>query len=355
MSGSKDEILGRVDLIVKELARERHGLTTSEIYSRLKDTEYGTTERTVQRDMKILEGFFGIYGEDEARTTRWNIEQKSNDSVFHDEAAFAVLLTQLQLEQTGQKTLLEKLRDVGNYAKSVLEARNTQLGAWYRSVRFKSPELHLNAPIIKVQLLNQLTQCVLNKELIKVSYLKHQGDQPEEIKVTALALIYRGKVPYLVARKYADEAPKNPLDRIRQFPVSRIVDVSAVLLGDPQIASFDIDEFMNSSQVSYQIGDAFTLEMEIFDSVRREIEDAHLGANQKITPIEEQPKNWRLKVDVEYNQNLIHWLFGRAPYLRVTGPAPFKEMFYRDLQNALRHHEMNRIEIAKERTFQPFK
>ena len=355
MSGSKEEILGRADIIVKELARERYGLTTDEICSRLEASAYATTLRTVQRDMQILSAFFGIYGEEEARTTRWKIDRKSNDSVFHDEAAFAVLLTQLQLEQTGQKTLLDKLRDVANYAKSVLQARNTQLSAWYRSVRFRNSELHLNAPVINAQLLNQLTYHVLNKELIKVSYLKHQGDTPQEIKVTALALIYRGKVPYLVARKYADDAPKNALDRIRQLPISRIAGISSTIHGDSQVANFDIDEYINSSQASYQIGDAFTLEMEIFDSVRREIEDAHLGANQKITPIKGQPTNWQLTVEVEYNQNLIHWLLGRAPYLRVTGPEPFKEMFYRDLQNALRHHETGRIEIAKEKTFQPFK
>jgi predicted DNA-binding transcriptional regulator YafY len=184
--------------------------------------------------------------------------------------------------------------------------------------------------------------------------MRHQGDASEEYTVTALGMLHRGKVPYLVARLHEANEPKHSMDRIRQVPVSRIKAVRATLFNEPQVCNFDFDEYLRSNAASFQIGKPFRLELEIFDSVRREIEDAHLGENQEITPIPGQNKNWQLSVDVEYSQNLIHWLFGRAPYLKVVGPKPFRDMFYRDLENALNHGSNNQIEIVPERTFQPF-
>lgn len=352
--GAKLDILERVSFMVSEIAAERHGLTTETIFARLQATRHEVTLRTVQRDLLAMDGLFGIYGATEAQTTRWHVKPQTNDSVFNDEAAFAVLFTRLQLKQTGQKTLLKRLSSIYDYAKSVLKHRNNDLTAWYRSVRFTSSELQLRAPLLNEELLQQLNRDILEKNIVKLDYVKHQGDVAREYTVTALGLLHRGKVPYLIARMYEENEPKHPMDRIRQFPVSRITGVRPTLFAKPQVCSFDFDEYLRSSTANYQIGKPFRLELEIFDSVRREIEDAHLGANQLIKPIPGQDKNWRLEVDVQYNQNLIHWLFGRSPYLKVIGPKPFRDMFYQDLKNALEHGEREQIEIAQEKTFKPF-
>src|SRR5690606_29479728 len=98
-------------------------------------------------------------------------------------------------------------------------------------------------------------------------------------------------------------------------------------------------------------GEPFRLRAVIFNSVRREIEDAPLGEQQVLSEIDGQPYNRLLEVTVPYTLNLIQWLMARSPYIKILAPDDFRQRFREELSRALRNFDDDELQIPLQRTF----
>jgi hypothetical protein len=320
--------------------------TVTQLMQVLEDKELkDVSRRTVQRDIASLEGHFGVYRDDD-HDDLWCLDKTNFDSLFEldDAVALALLVADKQLAHITPSHILDPLQSLVKRARSQLDNRDSAAANWSKRVRVAPASHHVKPPQIEERLYRRLIDGALNQAALKLNYYPHQGDEPQSLTVTALSIFYRGSVPYLICRDHHN-------DRIRQVPFSRISDVKETLSAEPRIQKFDLAEYEQSGALAFRFGEPFRLHLEIFNSVRREIEDAHLGDDQKITPIAGHDTVFDLEVTVPYTLNLIQWLMARSPYLKVKAPADFRKKFYQELARALQHDTAEHVEVPKERTF----
>ena len=346
--GSSKE--GAIRLLLHLQALYQGPKTISQLMESLdgQGTVSSKVRRSVQRDMAALEGYFGVYRDD---NNVWHIDRSDFDKLFdiEDSVALALLVAEKQLAHITPSHILDPLDGLFKRAKAKLNNSDTAAANWSKRVRVAPASHHLKPPKIDKRIYKRLINAALNQEAIKVNYHSHQGDPAQQLTVTALSIFYRGSVPYLVCRMHSSDKTKN--DRVRQLPFSRISDVKDTLFDEPRIQDFNLAEYEKSGALAFRYGEPFELHLEIFNSVRREVEDSHLGENQKITPIKGHDTVFNMTVTVPYTLNLIQWLLARAPYLKVKAPADFRQKFYKEVARALQHDTAEHVELPQERTF----
>ena len=303
------------------------------------------SRRTVQREMKALDGHFGVY-RDEYSIDTWRMDQTDFERMLEmqDSVALALVVAERHLDHIGPDSVIEPARKLFARAKRQLQARDTPAAKWLQRVVVESASHRLQAPQINKRMHEFVLDTALRQVVIMLDYCRHKGEPPEPLTVTSLSMFYRGNVPYLICRDHSD-------DRIRQLPLSRIDNVRESIVSAARVQDFDLDAYAATGALAFRFGEPFRLQLEVFQSVRREIEDAPLGQNQYLGEIPGRPDLMLVEVTVPYTLNLVQWLMARAPYLKVLGPADFRESFYEELRRGLANGAHDHVEVPKERSF----
>lgn len=343
---AKSQLIRMVN-VLQALYERPHSV--SELVQLIKDRELGeVTERTFQRDMVALNGHFGVYPEENTNPTIWCMDKTDFQKLLEldDRVALALVVAKKQLQHTTPAHFLNELDSLMKRAQAQLESRDSTAAQWMKRVKVAPASHHLQPPQLSKQMYQRLMEACLEQKPLKVTYHKAQGDEGNEIEITALGVFYRGMVPYMICRDHKD-------DDVKQLPFSRISGVVECITVAARVQNFDIDKHTRTGALAFRYEDPFELELEIFKSVRREVEDAPLGEQQIIEPIDGLIDTHRLKAKVPYTLNLIQWLMARSPYLKVIGPANFREKFYEELRRGYANNESEHVSVSAERNFKP--
>ena len=305
------------------------------------------SERTIQRDMAALENHFGVFKHEEGELKgKWAIDTTDFDTLFEieDAVALALMVAQKQLQHTAPDTILRRLSRLFNKAERQLNARDSKSTHWMKRVKVAPLSHQLQAPEVDHDISERLLAFAMSQSAIRISYFRFPGDPVKEYTVTALSIFFRSTVPYLICRDHDS-------GKIRQLPFSRISQATETVTAEPQVNDFNLDEYERSGALGFRYGDPFEVELEIFVSVMREVQDAPVGENQNIEVIDGRPNMYRLKATVPYNLNFIQWLMARAPYLKVIGPDHFKAKFNEELRRAYANACSDHLKVPEERNF----
>lgn len=325
--------------------------TISEIEAYLQTLEIRTvTKRTLQRNLRDMEDSFGVYhknkGGTKGKPSIWAIDYKmfKNPFAYSPDVAMALALSYQQIKMNVPADIVEKVDPIFKQAISQLEQSQSVQAKWVKCVTVSPASFMLPPAKVKPEIAKHLTECALNQEVVEITYRTSHVGNESIISGTALGIHYRGNVAYLLLR---------PLQRnnVRQFPFSRIYKVKQLITATPETNDFNINELSRSGSLTMTYGPPFKLEAIIFDSVRREIEDAPIGADQVLTKHGDDPLYSKLNVTVPYNLDMIQWLFARSPYLKVLGPLSFKEKFEEELRRAWQNVELDSPQVPKEKNF----
>ncbi|RUO53596.1 helix-turn-helix transcriptional regulator [Pseudidiomarina homiensis] len=332
------------------LALYEKNRTTAELLDYLERKELANvSKRTIQRNLEDLEGYFGLSRLPKNGANApdvWQLEQQEFERLLEleDPVALALVIAEQQLAELGPMDVFKPVEGLFKRAKEQLAARNSLASLWYRRVKVSAASHRLTGPQLDSEKSQRLLEVALKQVAVRLHYHPHQDDPAQVIRATALAVFYRGAVAYLVLRDHAS-------DRVRQLPFSRISEVREIVTDDPRVGDFDLEEYAASGALAYKFGEPFRLEAIIFNSVRREIEDAPLGDDQEISPIEGQPNCRRLRVTVPYTLNLVQWLLARAAYLKILAPTDFRDKFKEELVRALANIENDQLNVPQRRNF----
>ncbi len=325
--------------------------TISEIDAYLQTLEIKTvTKRTLQRNLRDMEDSFGIYQKNisvsKGKSIVWAIDYKmfKNPFSYSPDVAMALALSYQQIKMAVPADIVAKVDPIFKQAITQLEQSNSLQAKWAKCVLVSPASFMLPPAKVKPDIAKHLTECALNQEVVEITYRTSHVQKEYTIRGTALGIHYRGNVAYLLLR------PQQKRE-VRQFPFSRISNVKQLITAKPEINNFNINEFSHSGALTLTYGHPFKLEAIIFDSVRREIEDAPIGTDQELTQHGENPLYSKLNVTVPYNLDMIQWLFARAPYLKVIGPTSFKEKFEEELRRAWVNVQLDEPQVPKEKNF----
>ncbi|MEE2003163.1 WYL domain-containing protein [Alkalimonas sp. MEB108] len=307
--------------------------------------------RTLQRNLREMEDSFGIYQvNDDAgkgQACLWAVNNKmfQNPFAFSPDLAMALALTYQQVKTSVPADIVEKVEPAFKQAMAQLEKSESIQAKWAQRVHVSASSYVLPAAKVKPEIAKRLTDCALNQVAVQIIYRITHTAKDSTIQGTALGIHYRGNIAYLILRPRGKK-------RVRQLPFSRIYAVKELITTLPEVGDFMIDAFAKQGKLTMTYGEPFRLEAVIFESVRREIEDAPLGDDQVLMQAYEDDMYRKLSVTVPYNLDLVQWLLARAPYLKVLGPEPFKVKFEEELHRAWRNVLSGTLDVPKEKNFE---
>lgn len=324
--------------------------TVAELLEYLQEKEIArVSKRTIQRNLEDLEGYFGLSRR--ARTAAsepdvWQLEQAQFERLLEleDPVALALVIAQQQLAELGPMSVFKPVEGLFQRAREQLAVRQSLASLWYQRVKVTGASHRLIGPTIDGQMHQRLLEVALKQAAVRLCYHPHQGDSGQLVRATALAVFYRGPVAYLIIRDHAN-------DRIRQLPFSRISEVREIVTDDPRVGDFDLEEYAASGALAYKFGEPFRLEAIVFNSIRREIEDAPLGENQELLPLEGQSNCRLLRVTVPYTLNLVQWLLARAAYVKILAPTEFRDKLQEELRRGLANFDDDELRVPTQRNF----
>jgi hypothetical protein len=307
--------------------------------------------RTVQRDLERFEGSRGVTVNREQKPYLWqritgeSIELKKENKRRY-ELALAIMTAKKQLELTSPPEITTALKQVFNDAEILLNQTTETASLFHKRVKVINPSHLLQPPRLDAKVLMVLREAALFNRVIKFGYKKHSHDKAKKMIATGLGLYYRGSVAYFISFNHEYKT-------VVRYPVSRIVTAKETPTINPEgVNDFDIEKYEKENSLAYTYDKPFRLKAMIFLSIQREIEDAHLGENQSVTPIKGNETFKLLEVDVPYTLDLIQWLIARAPYLKILGPPAFKAKFDEEIKRAYSNVKNVEPKVPKEKNFE---
>ncbi|WP_286682711.1 WYL domain-containing protein [Idiomarina sp. T82-3] len=271
--------------------------------------------------------------------------EQDEEHITEDYQALAIALAERYWSITALPEREKSLSRLFEEAREQLSESESREARWYKKARAVEPSHWLKEPQLNKQVFDTIRIALLREEPIKISYKSHARDAPYKVSVTPLGIFFRGRVAYLIT---CDHDTK----RIRNRPISRIVEATEIV-SEPAILpeDFDIDNYIKAHAESITYGEPLRLKAIIFDSVEREIFDAHLGENQVITPYGTDERFKLLEVDVPYTLDVIQWLLARAAYLKVLSPSPFKYKFEEEIRRMYLNATSDKPSVPKQKNF----
>jgi predicted DNA-binding transcriptional regulator YafY len=308
------------------------------------------TVRTVQRNLEILDGSRGVTANKATAPYLWR--RKTGESIAltdentrKHELALAIMTAKKQLELTAPPGITEALKEVFNDAELLLNQTNKPASLFHKRVKVINPSHLLQPPRLDEKVLMNIREAALFNRVIKFGYKKHPHDAAKVIIATGLGLYYRGSVAYFISFNHESK-------EVVRYPVSRIeAAIESIGIAPQGVNNFDIEQYEIENSLAYTYDKPFRLKAMIFLSIQREIEDAHLGENQSVTPIEGNETFKLLEVDVPYTLDLVQWLIARAPYLKILEPAPFEAKFKEEIKRAFENTKNKEPHVPKNKNF----
>ncbi|ATZ73285.1 hypothetical protein CWC33_06050 [Idiomarina sp. X4] len=245
--------------------------------------------------------------------------------ITEDYQALAIALAERYWSITALPEREKSLSKLFEEAREQLEDSESREARWYKKARAVEPSHWLKEPKLDKRVFDCICYALLREEPIIITYKSHGRDTPYKITVTPLGIFFRGRVAYLVAYDHERQVTRNR-------PISRIVEAKSKLGSAIIPKGFDIDTYINSHAGSITYGEPIRLKAVIFESIEREIAEAHLGENQTIKPYGRDERFKLLEVSVPYTLDLIQWLLARAAYLKVLEPIEFKNKFEEEIK-----------------------
>ena len=344
------------DKLILELIREEPR-SYSELALLLKERGFNYSKRSIERRLPKLK----LRGHPIVKLTRgthqkhhvWKWQnrpvyshpEQHEQQITEDYQALAIALAERYWSITALPEREQSLSKVFEEAHEQLTISESREARWYKKARAVEPSHWLKEPQLDKQVFDTIRCALLREEPLKISYKSHSRDTPYKAIVTPLGIFFRGRVAYLITHDHEN-------GHIRNRPVSRIVEAQELLTEDAVFPkNFEIDSYIKSNAESIVYDEPFRLKAVIFDSVEREIADAHLGDNQRITPYGSDERFKLLEVDVPFTLDLIQWLLARAAYLKVLGPKEFREKFEEEIRRMYVNATSDEPDVPREKNF----
>ena len=213
--------------LIKLLPSRAPGMACSEMVSRLCESGYVVTKRTVERDLAQLEKQFGIRCNDASKPYGWHWLPGQKETFAGVDLADAVSLTIAEgvLKQMLPPSMVQVLRPKFEQAREKLKAISGHpMARLQEKVRYIPNTLLFESPFVRSKILETIEQALTRDKQIEVKYAPFK-QKTKALRLHPLSLIQRGKVSYLLATTF--DYPDQRLYAIHRFEAVEILDEAA--------------------------------------------------------------------------------------------------------------------------------
>lgn len=289
---------------------------TKALQQQLAEQGFEVSLRTIQRDLDHLSSIMGLTSSESPDGLKWCYVNSATEILPALQPSEALLLCIAKDQLSAQLPIvsLNQLEPLFDKAEHTLNC-SIKFKNWRDRVKIVSFGFPLTANPINEEIRQSVYEAILNQQQIRLNYLK-QPNESKNYLLNAHGLIIRENSHYLVASK--NETP----NEFQLFKFSKMLGVINQL-DDNQDCTNDIKNYLNSNASGYLLKDEpIQLEMLVTGPALSLLEEASLSAKQSITLTQTVPKRiGKVEVEVEFTQELVHFLLGFGGYVKVIKPT----------------------------------
>lgn len=314
-SASQDAI-ARQWAMLRRIPRAPRKTTATDLADALDREGYGTSKRTVERDLAALQRHFPLECDDRSRPFGWSWSRQAHAldvPGLSPAEAVAFELVRRYLEPILPASILAALRPHFDSAARVLSADvpADDPRAWTRKIRVVHPTQLTIAPKVSPVALDAITEALMTDQQVRV----HYGKDRQELTLHPIALIQRGPVSYLVATAFHYTDPR--LYAIHRF-------ASAEATGRPaRKPEFNVDRWIADGALGFGRGQRIRLVAVFSESAATHLAETPLASDQLIEELGDG--RTRVTAEVANTPLLVWWLRGFGEDVEVVSPASLRE------------------------------
>jgi len=248
-SNSQETLFFTLELL-RRIPRMRK-ISASELQVQLKEAGYERDIRTIQRQLELLSGHFGIERDERTKPYGYRWLEHSNGlslSILNEQESLLLSLAEEYLRDLLPVNLMKSMEGFFLQAKYNLGTQKTAQpdNEWLKKVRIVSTTQPLMTPEIDDDVFKQVSNALYANKWLTIDYKNASADR-KEIKVMPLGLAQQGPRLYLVCRyeTYNNE---------RSLALHRMISAKASTLGFDRPVDFDLKKYDNDGRFGFGEG-----------------------------------------------------------------------------------------------------
>ena len=291
----------------------------SEIRSHLSEYGHLVSDRTIQRDLRKLEGSFGLYCDDRSIPHGWcwmkDAKRVDIAAMDHAEAltlnlASKYLSTVLPLQNSSRITALFNRAEV-----FLNQTKTSDLIKWNKKVRVMPVTHQYVYPKIKADVQQVIYEALLREKKFSAIYQSRNSQKQKKGIYNPLALISHGVVTRVICTRELKGINDNI---IRYLPLHRFKSAKTLDYTINVPDEFSLDEYLDSGQLEYLYEKEINLHLKFTQSAGLHLTETPFSKNQSIKITRD--KSIILEAKIPYTETLKRWILGFGDEVRVMGP-----------------------------------
>ncbi|MCO7225114.1 YafY family protein [Pleionea sp. CnH1-48] len=290
-------------------------MTAGELCQYLEQEGFPVSRRTVERDLKSLEGYFGVCCDNNTDTYGWSVDLKSIQQIGQMGVSQAItyFIAEKVLSDITPNNLLKSMQPMFNMAKRTLSSNKNIHARWPDKVMIIPEFIGLQKKPVKQEILDNVFDALLSESQIEISYTKRGQTKPKRYQLSPLGIVVKGPIQYLVAY---DENPESRA--VKSFVLHRMVSCreSFEPISVPQ--DFTLSNYVEEGAINFSFKPSKIRFKAIVDErVWATLIENPLGEDQQL---KEKNGKMELQVTVANTYDFERWVLGYASHITVLQP-----------------------------------
>ena len=255
----------------------------SEIRSHLSEYGHAVSDRTIQRDLRKLEGSFGLYCDDRSipHGWCWMKDAKRVDIAAMDHAeALTLSLAKKYLSSVLPLQHSSRITGLFKRAETFLNlTQGSDLIKWNDKVRVVPATHEYISPKIKEDIQQVIYEAVLREKKFSGSYQSRGSQRPKKGIYNPLAIISHGVVTRVICTRELKGEADNLIRylSLHRFKSAKTLDYTINVPDE-----FSLDEYLDSGQLEYLYEKEINLHLKFTQSAGLHLTETPFSKNQSI-------------------------------------------------------------------------
>lgn len=312
------------------IPRYPQSISTTALQITLAEQGFDINVRSIQRDLEKLSVYFPLISDETVKPFAWSFDAQAAAKVFpmlDMPAAVTLELARSYLKPILPPKILANLSPHFKEAQAVLKRNGSALAQWPEKIRVISRGLDSERPQLSADVLETITQALLDEHKCTIAYFGRRWDSVETIIVHPLGLVFRDPNTYLIATIDGRE-------QVRQLALHRMQSAESIHEQITKPIDFDLDEFISRGEMHIlHSTQPIKLKLRCDKPQLSHLMDSPIGNDQKIE--NENELNFELSVTIADSKDLRWWLLAQAAHIDILAPDTLLEEIKTELRNGL--------------------
>jgi len=322
-------------MMLRMVPRAPSKISTIEIMNNLAAESFIISQRSIQRDLIKFSSIFPLECDDRSKPFGWSWRKDAptiDIPGIDSHTALAFYLAEQHLEPILPRETVVKLNPHFLSAKKILNelSGNSGTTSWVNKVRVLRQGPDLSTPEIDGDVQEQVyTALLLNKKL-EIQYKKRGAKEAKAYTISPLGLVLKNGIFYI-------PCTVNEYDDVRLMTLHRIKEAKATDYTISPPKGFHLDKYIQSGELSFQIGEKINLKAVIDKHVAFHLGERKLSPKQTLK--EQDDGSFLLQATVNDTSELRFWLRGYDDQIEVLEPKELREDLYQSAKAQIKKYE----------------